>query len=315
MPEKTLILGGGGFLGSAVARALTKRGVSLRLFDRQFPAFACDIPGDVEYVMGDALDEHSLEKAVAGCDRVLYFLGFSVPSSSTLVRECDTTLKSLALLLSVMQEQGAKTLFFPSSGGTVYGDSPEGRPHAESDPLSPEGTYALGKVFCEEMIRFHSRTTGIRHIIGRLANPYGNDNPAVRPQGVVDVSLARIMRGGRLELWGDGQQVRDFIFVDDLAEMIARVLEHAEENLTVNLGSGRGVSVQDIMQTVAAVTGSTVDVVRNESAYAGVQHSVLDTARFRSLVGEMELVGLEEGVRRTWARMRRNGSGENGGCS
>ncbi|GAB7024588.1 NAD-dependent epimerase/dehydratase family protein [Salidesulfovibrio brasiliensis] len=308
MPDKTLILGGGGFLGTAVARALARRNVPLRLFDRQYPAFARDIPGDVEYVLGDALDEQALESAVRGCNRVLCFLGFTVPSSSTLVRECDTTLRSLALLLSVMERQGADMLFYPSSGGTVYGDSPDRTPHAETDALNPEGTYALGKVLSEEMIRFHSRRSGMRHIIGRLANPYGNDNPAVRPQGVVDVSLARILRGGGIELWGDGQQVRDFIFADDLAEMVARLLECGTADITINIGSGQGVTVLEIMEAVGAVTGTEVSVVKNETAYAGVRHSVLDTSMLRELVGGLDMVPLEEGVRRTWERMRRNGS-------
>lgn len=303
MPDTTLILGGGGFLGTAIARELASRNVSLRLFDRHFPTLSQNISGDVEYVFGDVFDRGSLNAAMQGCSRVLYFLGGTVPSSSSLVRECEMTVRALSMVLDAMETHGVGMLFFPSSGGAIYGDSSKKRAHQESDGILPDGTYALGKQLCEDIIRFQARKTGLKYVIGRLSNPYGNHNPAIRPQGVIDVSLARILGGNDLELWGDGSQVRDFVFVDDMVAMIADLLECEERGLTVNVGSGQGISISEVMHVVAEVTGAELALVRNETVYSGVSHSVLDTTLLASLIGPRDLVELEPGVRLSWQRM------------
>lgn len=302
MENRVLILGGGGFLGWNVARGFASRGVPIRLFGRSLPAGLEEFGDNIDYVLGDALDEKALSRAVAGCSAVYYFLGFSVPASSNMVFECETSLKSVAMVLDAMCEHGVSDFFFPSSGGTVYGETGNDGVHVETDKLMPECDYGLGKKLAESMIRYYSQQHGLRHVVARISNPYGWVGQNIRPQGVIDVSLSRVRKHASLELWGDGKQIRDFIFIDDLVEIICALYEKQVWNETFNIGSGKGTSILEALDIVANTTGQSLVVRNNDRMYSGVARSVLDISKLQGVLGQLSFTPVQEGVRMTWER-------------
>ena len=283
-----------------MARAWASKGAALRLLCRSVPRQLVDLEGDVEFVLGDVFDANLHGQLFADVEAVYDFLGFSVPATSSMVYECETGLRSLSIILENMAARGIPRIFFPSSGGTIYHDG--GGPHREDDELRADCAYAMGKIMSEEMIRYFSRKHGIEYLIGRLSNPYGDPSIGLRRQGIVDVSLNRVLAGKSLELWGDGGQVRDFLFIDDATDILWRLHRQERWNLTVNIGSGRGVSVRDLFALLRETVERDPGLVRRAEAYAGVRHSVLDISRLRGLLGEVALTPLPEGVAETLRR-------------
>jgi UDP-glucose 4-epimerase len=304
----SLVLGAGGFLGCHVAAWLAGAGARVRLLDlsiASIPASIRNAPG-CQVIQGNMLDEQTLERAVAGVDRVFHFVSATVPSTSvdTVDVEVASNLLPTVQLLETMRRQGVPLVLFPSSGGTIYGPGTRSEAFGEHAPLRPNCAHGLGKVLIEDTLRFYASRGGPDHLVLRISNPYG---PTVRSharQGVVNAFLEQARRGEPFQIWGDGSAVRDFLYVDDLLDAFAALLCARVSNQTYNLGSGRGHSIKEVAEVVARVTGvdPVFEWIQNE--YAGVSYNVLDPMSLFEAVGWRSQVDLPTGIARTWEWMR-----------
>jgi UDP-glucose 4-epimerase len=155
------------------------------------------------------------------------------------------------------------------------------------------------------VLRFYREHHGIESRIFRIANPYGDASKIHTAQGVIDAFLHRVRGGQPLTIWGDGSAVRDFIFADDVATAMGLLLERGtvkpgEE--VVNVGSGRGASIAEVVEIIRSVVGQQVTVTRLDG-YRGPSHAVLDTGKLRALTGWTPIYDLEKGIREAWRRL------------
>lgn len=314
--ELILVRGAGGFLGGSLVERLLTRARRLRLFARRAERLAPELRRHpkVEVIEADVHDADAVKASVDGVDTVLDLVGNTVPATPAagLGLELDLTLKPLALLLEAMTRAGEPRLLFPSSGGTVYGRTPPA-PVTEDAELRPESPYGMGKLLAEEMIRFHARRYGLRYLIVRLANPYGRTEPSTTSQGVVDVFLHRLRAGMAVDVWGEGEQVRDYLYIQDAASAIERLLDLEAENETFNVGSGEGHTLDHVMETIEAVTGRTLQRRRRSDVYSGIPYSVLNVDKLCNATGWTPRFDLAAGVARSWQRLgeaRSAGTGE-----
>jgi UDP-glucose 4-epimerase len=309
-PPVRLVRGAGGFLGAHVARRLLLHAGRLRLFTRHAERLPRELRShpQVEVMEADARDRERVVASLEGVDTVFDCVGGTVPATSPvgLSLELEVNLEPLALLLEAMGSVGRGHLVFPSSGGTVYGRGPS-RPLQEADPVQPESPYGMGKLLAEEMIRFHARRHGLTYLILRLANPYGRTTPGTASQGVIDVFLHRIAEGLPLDVWGCGDQVRDYLHIDDVTAAVDALLAHEVRDEVFNVGSGRGHAVVEVVDLIERVTGRRVDRRHRGDIYSGIPYNVLDVDKIRRVTGWRPRVSLAAGIAETWRRLTDHG--------
>ncbi|NOT63040.1 MAG: NAD-dependent epimerase/dehydratase family protein [Acidobacteria bacterium] len=305
--KPVLVLGASGFIGSHLTKALLKSNYRVRAFSRRFDIAQkkeLEKLGTLEVIEGSVFDEQALQQALTGISLVINLVTFSIPSTSpySLQSELNTTLQSLNLLLSLMAKCQVKKLIFPSSGGTIYGNS-EFRLVSERDRTAPLSSYGMGKLLCEEMIGFHHRTLGLDYLILRISNPYGAGRIRRVSQGVIDVFLEKVKAGQPLSIWASADTVRDYIFIDDLTDVTLRLIDlDISESVTLNIGSGIGTSLQDILLMINKVTGLETKHSYETRNVPGVPYNVLDIQRLQDLTGWKPTYDLESGIQEAWNR-------------
>jgi UDP-glucose 4-epimerase len=302
-----LVLGAKGFIGSNLTHFLLRRGVKVRAFDIQwdFSSWRLQInTGLLEIVEGSIFDKNALSAALEGVSTVFNCISFSVPGTSpgSFLNELSTTVPAMELLLSAMVKMKTARLFFFSSGGTVYGDTGQ-RPARETDPVQPSCSYALGKVVCEEMIRFYARINPLQYRILRVSNVYGAVSVQRHSQGVVDVFVESILRNKPLTVWGRPDNLRDYIFIDDVMDAVGALMDQEDSQFRIiNVGTGIGSSVLDVIRAIERIRGCDLKWQTDPTRYAGVSHNILDISLLRKLTGWQPAYSLARGITELFRR-------------
>ncbi|WP_156955769.1 NAD-dependent epimerase/dehydratase family protein [Solidesulfovibrio alcoholivorans] len=296
---RVLVLGGTGFLGASLLAPLCARGYRVRVYSRRGRPDTGAVPG-VEYLAGDIADRERLRRAVAGTAYVAHFADATLPQTAEADPQTDLLANLAAAwgLLTLCAEAGTRRLLYCSSGGTVYG-VPRALPVPETAVPAPISSYGLIKHAVESAVRFFCARNGLEHVIFRPSNVYGPGQSPFRPQGLVAVAMLRALRGEPVAVYGDGSVVRDYLYIDDFAEFFLRCLEGAPTGVTVNVGSGEGRSVGDVLAGVGRALGRPVAIERRPARGFDVPANYLDIGLARALYGWTPRVRLEEGLRRT----------------
>lgn len=303
--KNALVLGASGALGLGLSKRLSAQGWKVRAVSLEWDndaSAAISADPNIEQIEGSIFEKEILESALAGVSHVFNFISLSVPSTSPTFAEIEVnqTIRGLDMVLSAMVRAGVRHLIYPSSGGTIYGDT-GGAPAREDSPLLAMSSYGAGKILSEELIKFYSRVHGLQYRILRISNIYGYPVSRRVSQGVIDIFLNKLSKDQELEIWGGEDIVRDYLFIDDLFDAITALLELPEgNNLTVNVGSGQGVTLHRIIEALAEVTGKIPAVKRKTSHYAGVPYNVLDCSLLKSLTGWEPQHSLQSGIEKLW---------------
>ncbi|MBQ1468698.1 MAG: NAD-dependent epimerase/dehydratase family protein [Solobacterium sp.] len=194
-------------------------------------------------------------------------------------------------LLNVLKEGGLKRFIYFSSGGTIYGDSEKAI--AEDAPINPISLYARSKARVEKVIR----ESGVDYLILRLSNPFGGYQLTNKGQGVIPILINKALRDEVFEMWISGDSVRDYFYIDDLAKVIDGLIEHDISRETINVGSGVGTSLQEVIHGVEEAVGKTIRIERKSSDVHMVQSIILDTGKLFRLIGYVPDTSIEYGIR------------------
>jgi UDP-glucose 4-epimerase len=305
---RCLVIGGNGFIGSHVVDALVERGHDVTVFDRhrQGPARYAGTAVTVRH--GDFLNAGDVRGALAGQEVVLHMLSTTDPATA----EGDPTMDLRTNILSSVQlfsscvDAGISRVYFASSGGAIYGDQ-EQQVFEETDVTLPLSPYAIGKQAIESYLRYFGRTHGLRSTTFRISNPYGPRQNPLKRQGVIPIFLRHVAEGSPLTVFGDGSMIRDYIYVGDLAQMIAEVVTKEPRQDLYNLGSGVGTSINELVTTVQKITGKMMPVRHVPRPATFVDHVVLSVRRFEEEFETRANTSLVDGIRRTWEELTRDG--------
>jgi UDP-glucose 4-epimerase len=229
-------------------------------------------------------------------DTVVHLASSLLPSSDAKAFQGELT-QVIAPTLRVVDACAKASIRFVlfSSGGTVYGDV-DASVVGEAHPLRPKSHYGFSKVLLESYVQHVSRSQGLRYLVVRPSNPYGKHQRLRSPQGFIAVALGKLMRGEPLEIWGDGESVRDYIDVRDLADAVATLVCRDVPNATLNVGCGVGHSVNQVLDIIHAVTCQRPEIIRRPSRSTDVQRVVLDTSALSALI-EWRPRALDVGIR------------------
>ncbi len=301
-----LVTGGAGFIGSNLVHRLAAEGEDVRVLDDFSTGRRRNLhglpPGRVKVVAGDLRDAGEVYRAVKGCEYVLHH--GAIPSIARSLADPRLTtevnvLGTLNVLEAARRDGGVRRVLFASSS-SVYGDSPT-LPKVESMLLQPLSPYASSKVAGEAYARSYHASLGVPTTILRYFNVFG---PRQDPEGeyaaVVPRFFLAIAKGRRPVVFGDGNQTRDFTYVDNVIEAnlrAARAPRAAGE--TLNVACGDRVTILGLANMIGEVLGK-VPKPRFEPGRAGeVRHSLADVERLEGVLGFRPTVDLREGLRRT----------------
>lgn len=294
MKGDAVLLIGGGFIGAALARQLGAIDRPLHVLTRR-PASA-DFP-PLYWHRGDLQDRELLARLLPDCKTVVHLASETTPGSSARhpTLEAGNLLPTLGLL-EVLQDFPDIHLIYFSSGGTLYGN-PAVLPVAEDAPFAPLSFHGAGKA-AQEMYLQAFRAQGRAVTIMRPANAYGPGQPLKAGFGLVRTVLEKIRSGQPIEVWGDGEAVRDFVYVDDVAAACVLFIDRPDDSGTYNVGSGEGCSINALIRLAGEVAERTPQVIYRAARRSDVAKVVLDVSRLRA-TGWAPLTGLAEGLART----------------
>ena len=288
--SKVLIIGAG-FIGSHISRQLLSEAHRVRILTRSIPEAAhARLLEGAEVRIGDATDHASVTAALSGIDWVIFGAGGLVPAASQAhpIPDISLALRPLLTVLDAVARSTVTGFTYLSSGGTVYGRSTT--PLIREDhPTDPITAYGVLKLAGEKFAGLYARQSGTPTRILRCANVYGEGQRTDRGQGVVGTFLSELRQGSPVTLYGDGAMVRDFVHVSDVAAAVSQLrpaLPLTDEGYEiVNVGSGLGVSVSELLSMMQEVLGLKANVRRMPSRPFDVERNVLDIGRLRSLTG------------------------------
>jgi UDP-glucose 4-epimerase len=301
---KALVTGGNGFIGTHLVDLLVAEGHTVRVLDRYPSRFRTDRP-EVEYQCGDLENLHEVEEAVKGIDWVFHLAYSTVPQSSNddPVHDIRSNLAATVQFLNECVKEKIRKFVFISSGGTVYG-TPRTSPISEDHPNDPICSYGITKLAIEKYLHLFEQIHGLKYVVTRISNPYGElQNPNAK-QGAVGVFLGHVARNQPITIWGDGEVVRDYIYIGDTVRGLLSAAkyepsQHSDPRI-FNIGCGRGRSLNEIVSAIREVVGPQIEVRYTEARAVDVPENVLDISRAEKYLGWKPEVELTEGIRASW---------------
>lgn len=304
---RCLVIGANGFLGSHLVDALVQKGHTVRAFDRFSRGVKFDENPRAEVVVGDFLNRHDIKEALRDIEYVFHFISTTTPitAEDDPLIDVDTNIRMSIELFDECARTGVKKVIFASTGGSIYGGDSK-TPLSEEINPHPTSPYAIGKLTIEHYLRYYRVKHGLQSVALRISNPYGERQPLHRKQGVIPIFLEKVANGQPLTILGDGSMVRDYIYVKDVAAMVSEVFERPMKQEVYNLGSGQGVSVNELVAHIEKLTEKTIATEHKPAPPTFVQSVVLDTSRFAEEFGIKPNTTLEHGIGATWEYIKKH---------
>ena len=304
---KLLVTGGAGFIGSHFARRLAAGGDEIVVLDKlTYAGNRSNLEGvEHEFVQGDIADPDIVAQAARGCDAIVNFAAESHVDRSILEGAdfLRTNVNGAHVLLEQAREKGIRLVHV--STDEVYGDLPPGRSSTEDDSLRPSSPYSAAKAGGDLLVLAFVRTHGVDAVVTRGSNTYG---PNQYPEKVLSLFITNALDGEPLPLYGDGKQVRDWLFVEDHCAGIELALRDGKAGEIYNIGGGEEVENREITKRVLELTGADESLVRRVDDRPGHDRRYsLDTRKLEGL-GWRRKWTLAEGLPATvaWYREHRD---------
>ncbi len=277
---------------------MVREGHEVRGIDDLSTGDSSKLNPNVEFTRGDVLDRPKLWPLLQDVDCVYHLAAkVSVPESVLNPREYNTVnVGGTVSVMEAMRDVGVKRVVLISSGA-VYGDQQD-QPLREKMPPDPRSPYAVSKLAAEHYVRTIGALWGIETVSLRVFNAYGPGQPLPTAHPPVIPHFLRLaVRGGTLIIHGDGEQRRDFVFLDDVVEaMVAAATAPDVDRLVINVGRGKEVSITTLVQHVAECVGVSIEWMFIEDQDPGPSRMCADISLARKLLGYKPRVSLPEGL-------------------
>ena len=300
------VFGANGFIGKHLTRALVSGGAEVVAVARRFDDDMCGL--DVTRVEGDLLDEEVMAKALVDADTVVQLMGSSTPAlgNARATEDIEANVIPHVRFIDQCVAFGVRRFIFASSGGTVYGPVPSGVLVSESASTNPICSHGVTKLMVEHFIRLNAHLHGIEYVIARMANPFGPGQVFRKGQGLIPALLERQQAGRPITILGDGSSSRDYVFIDDVvAALISAIRAPGRQELVVNVGTGVGRTILEVVRTIESVAGIEFEIEHQPARATDVRSIALDASLAREVLGWEPRVTFREGIERTIAAFGR----------
>lgn len=299
-----LITGGAGFLGAALANRLASTGHQVRVIDDLSAGDAARLDERVLFSRGDVNDRPKLWTLLQDVQCVYHLAArVSVSESVLYPREYNAAnVSGTVSVMEAMRDVGVQRVVLASSGA-VYGNQ-RATPLVETMVPDPGSPYAVSKLAAEHYVRTIGRLWGIETVVLRVFNAYGPGQPLpVSHPPVVPHFIKQVRAQGTIVVHGDGQQTRDFVYVDDVVDALvaASMVEDVSEQV-INIGSGQAVSIRELVDSIGQVLSATPHALYQETVSGGVVQMRADVRKAAALLAYRPKYDLMAGLRHMLAR-------------
>lgn len=308
--KKVLITGGAGFIGSSLAVALVAHGAQVTVVDAMLPLYGGNmfnldtIKDQITFVEGDIRDAELMNKLVQGQDYI-YNLAAQVSyidSKDQPFLDLDINGKGHLTVLEAVRNYAPHANVIFSSSRLVYGKILT-LPVKEEHPTDPLSLYGIHKLLGEKYYRYYSETFGIKTISIRIPNPYGpRQQMKHNKYSIVGWFTRQALDNGKITIFGDGAQERDYMYIDDIVDAFLQLSIHGQSGEVYNIGTDERVRFVDMVDAVLDATGTgSKEHVPWPSNYEKNEtgNYVADTSKIESITSWKPTIKLIEGVRRT----------------
>lgn len=287
---------GAGFIGQNFLRSGLQSGGAFRVLDHKEcpPEFASNLT----WIKGDLSDENAVRCVLKNVNVVYHFISSTVPGdateeSSELIQNVVETLRLLKLCV---QEKVSRIVFVSSA--SVYGVQ-EILPISERALTNPISSHGIHKLTIEKYLQLYQYQYGLECKIIRLSNPYGPGQSVKGRQGFVAIAVGKILSGESVIIRGDGSTVRDYIFIDDVSEVLHLMGKIQTSENVFNVGSGQGITLNEIVSIIRELILNPFFVEYVGSRFVDIPVSVLDTSKIEGMLCKGPNISLREGLART----------------
>lgn len=302
-----LVSGGAGFIGSHFVKRLLRSGDDVVVLDKlTYSGNRANLPADVEFHQGDIAEPADVTRAAQGCEAIVNFAAETHVDRSILAAEDfgRTEFRGTQVLLEHLRTSGIRLV--QVSTDEVYGDLEAGGSSKETDALNPSSPYSAAKAAGELLVPAYVRTFGVNVSITRGSNTYG---PNQYPEKFIPLFVTNALDGESLPLYGDGRQVRDWLYVEDHCAGIELVLREGAPGEAYNVGAAHEQEHENIevAQRILELTGADASLLRRVADRPGHDRRYsLDTSKLRGLGWEPKTT-FDDGIRTTveWYRDNR----------
>ncbi|MBX3283157.1 MAG: SDR family oxidoreductase [Acidobacteria bacterium] len=299
-----LVTGGAGFIGSNLADRLLSEGARVRILDNFATGFQenlDEIAGDFEFIEGDVADPEVVAAAVEGVEMIFHEAALpSVPRSvEDPVSTHQACVEGTFNLLLAARSAGVRKFIYAASS-SAYGDQPT-LPKAETMAPAPMSPYAVAKLTGEYYASAFYRVYGLETASLRYFNVFGpRQNPSSPYSGVISRFIDALMTDSRPVIYGDGEQSRDFTFIDNVVDANIKAAKSPKApGLVMNAANGERITLNDLLSALKKIVGKEIDAEYHEARTGDVKHSQADNTVAVETIGYENLVGLEDGLQRT----------------
>jgi UDP-glucose 4-epimerase len=309
-PNRTLVTGGAGFIGSHVAHQLVAAGHDVAVVDNLSTGQREYVPAAAQFYPHDINSPETAELIRAWRPQVLIHLAAQMSVQASVSDPVFDARENILGSLNLLQAAAAaklKKVIFASTGGAMYGDDAP-LPARETDRPRPEAPYGIAKLAVEHYLHFYQREHGIIPIALRYANVYGPRQNGRGEAGVVAIFIEKFLAGQQPRINGDGLQTRDFVFVEDIVAANLLALDYPRAG-AFNIGTGRETDILTVYLKLQELMGSPLGPVHGPAKPGEQRRSALDSTLAQTELGWQPRVSLAQGLARTVAAFREAGGG------
>lgn len=296
---RCIVYGGGGFIGSHLAEKLLNSNYEVTVFDKlnfskkNISAFE----DKIKILEGDFNNIVDIKNSLNNVDVVFHLVSSTLPASSNdnPVYDVETNLVSSLNLFKECVERKIRKVIFLSSGGTVYG-IPENIPVKETDNSNPICSYGIIKKTIEEYLFMFEKIYGLDYFVFRLSNPYGERQNPRAAQGAIAVFINKAINKELITIWGDGNIVRDYIYIKDAVNVLVDAVALTSKNKIYNLSSGAGYSLNELIDIIKKISGKEINVEYKDKRNIDVPVNILDNTSVKKTFNWRPETSIEKGM-------------------
>lgn len=304
MKESCIIYGGAGFIGSHITENLLDNGINVTVFDKENTSKrnVQHVLDKIDFIEGDFNNIIDIKDSLKNKDYVIHLVSSTLPADSNLNPSYDveTNLISSLNLFEECLNQNIKKIIFISSGGTIYG-KPVKLPIPESHPTNPTSSYGIIKLTIEKYFSLYKTLKGLDYKILRFSNPFGERQNPRTGQGLIANLLYKIKNKQTIEIWGNGKVVRDYFYIKDGAQAVYSAIKDKSKEPIFNISSGRGYSVNQILEKFRKVLKLKFKVKYTEGRKFDVPKNILDNTKALRILKWKPETEFNDALKKTWS--------------